>query len=260
MLVSSKISHNWTVGFLKKKDLTSFIMWHAHELDDMFKKKSFGKKKVFFCCYFLFLYDVLDFHVHVVRFLFWFFCIPIWVLSLNCVVTQMYITNIIFVRLQWGQSFCSSKATLSFFLIRMTLCIHLLKSSHVAALCLLWLVIHFLLSQEEVFGSVYIVWMFFSKKKKKKEKEKKCVWPVSLVCACLICCCCSEWEAATLFGSKECFPCLSPSASALAARSVYKTLSAIVLLHGTAAGVEETTTGPFTFSPFLTTLNHLSLR
>lgn len=195
-------------------------------------------------------------------FFFWFFCIPIWVLSLNCVVTQMYITNIIFVRLQWGQSFCSSKATLSFFLIRMTLCIHLLKSSHVAALCLLWLVIHFLLSQEEVFGSVYIVWMFFSKKKKKRKKKrkKKCVWPVSLVCACLICCCCSEWEAATLFGSKECFPCLSPSASALAARSVYKTLSAIVLLHGTAAGVEETTTGPFTFSPFLTTLNHLSLR
>lgn len=79
------------------------------------------------------------------------------------------------------------------------------------------------------------------------------------VCACLICCWCSEWEAATLFGSEECFPCLSPSASALAAQSVYKTLSAIVLLHRTAAGIEETTTGPFTFSPFLTTLNHLSL-
>lgn len=67
------------------------------------------------------------------------------------------------------------------------------------------------------------------------------------VCACLICCCRSKWEAATLFGSEECFPCLSPSASALAAPSVYKTLFAIVLLHGTAAGVEETTTGALHF-------------
>lgn len=65
--------------------------------------------------------------------------------------------------------------------------------------------------------------------------------------ACLICCCRSEWEAATLFGNEECFPCLSPSASALAALSVYKTLSAIVLLHRTAAGVEETTTGALHF-------------
>lgn len=36
-------------------------------------------------------------------------------------------------------------------------------------------------------------------------------------------------------------------------------LSAIVLLHSTAAGVQEATTGPFTFSPFLTTLDYLSL-
>lgn len=37
------------------------------------------------------------------------------------------------------------------------------------------------------------------------------------MCVCVIYCCCSKWEAATLFGSKECFPCLSPSACALAA-------------------------------------------
>lgn len=67
---------------------------------------------------------------------------------------------------------------------------------------------------------------------------------------CVIYCCCSKWEAATLFGSKECFPCLSPSACALAAPSVFKTLSAIVLVHGAAAGIQETTTGLFFFSPF----------
>lgn len=101
-----------------------------------------------------------------------------------------------------------------------------------------------------MYESVYIsVWTFFSVKN---------VCDLQ-VCVCLICCCRSEWEAATLFGNEECFPCLSPPASALAALSVYKMLSAIVLLHRTAAGVEETTTGPFTFSPFLTTLNHLSL-
>ncbi len=71
------------------------------------------------------------------------------------------------------------------------------------------------------------------------------------MCACLICCSRSEWEAATLFGNEECFPCLSPSASALAALSVCKTLSAIVLLHGTAAGVVETTTGALHFLSLL---------
>lgn len=87
------------------------------------------------------------------------------------------------------------------------------------------------------------VWTFLSIKK------TKCVRPIRFS-VCLICCSCSEWEAATLFGSKECFPCLSPSASALEAPSVFKKLSTIVLLHRTAAGVEQTTTGPLTFSPF----------
>lgn len=92
------------------------------------------------------------------------------------------------------------------------------------------------------------MWTFFIVDKKMCEPYRfECV----CMCVCVICCCCSKWEAATLFGSKECFPCLSPSASALAAPSVFETLSAIVLLHGAAAGVQETTTGLFSFSPFL---------
>lgn len=66
-------------------------------------------------------------------------------------------------------------------------------------------------------------------------------------------CVCSSFAVATVNGkwqsslATESFPCLSPSASALAALSVYKTLSAIVLLHGIGAGVGETTAGPYTF-------------
>lgn len=63
----------------------------------------------------------------------------------------------------------------------------------------------------------------------------------------LTCCCCSEWEAPTLFGNRECFPCLSPSASSPAALSVYKRFSAIVLLHGMAAGAKEAPTGALHF-------------
>lgn len=77
MLVSSKISHNWTVGFLKRRISPVSLCGMRMNLMTCLKKNHLGKKKVFFCCYFLFLYDVLDFHVHVVRFLFWFFCIPI---------------------------------------------------------------------------------------------------------------------------------------------------------------------------------------
>lgn len=143
----------------------------------------------------------------------------------------MYITQTIVVKWQWGVSHFVVWKKLFFFLIHW---IRLNPSP---------LTIHPLFCSPTK-RCVYICGRFFM--------TKKCVRPIRLsvwVCACLVCCCCSEWEAATLFGSEERFPCLSPSASALAAPSVYKTLSAIVLLHGTAAVVDETTTGPFTFSP-----------
>lgn len=65
---------DWWLG----KDLISFIMWHAHELDDMFLrkknhfKKTNKKKKVFFCCYFRFLLRCIRVsdHVHVACFFF----------------------------------------------------------------------------------------------------------------------------------------------------------------------------------------------
>lgn len=76
MLVSSKISHNWTVGFLKRRISPVSLCGMRMNLMTCLKKNHLEKKKVFFCCYFLFLYDVLDFHVHVVRFLFLVFLHP----------------------------------------------------------------------------------------------------------------------------------------------------------------------------------------
>lgn len=124
-------------------------------------------------------------------------------------------------------------------------CTHLLNSSHVVAVCLFWLFILFLLSQEGAFyGSVYIsMWTFFP--------VWKNVWDLWVcVYASLICCCHSEWEAATLFGNEECFPCLSPSASALAATSVYKTLSAIVLYTERLLASKRLQQGPSLSLPF----------
>lgn len=57
--------------------------------------------------------------------------------------------------------------------------------------------------------------------KRKKNTKKKHVSSLDFLCVCLICCRRSEWEAATLFGNGERFPCLSPRASTLAATIVY---------------------------------------
>lgn len=108
------------------------------------------------------------------------FCIPpIWVMSLGCCSYRwqnVHNTNhCCEVAVGGAGHFCSSKTTLSFSLsMNDSFCPHLLNSSHVVAVCLLWLfILSHPLSQEEGFGSVYInVWTFFSVEKKEKKKEK----------------------------------------------------------------------------------------
>lgn len=73
-----------------------------------------------------------------------FFASPIRVMSLSCVVTdEMYITQTIVVKFQWGSVICSSKTAFSYFLKNDSFCIHLLNSSHVVC-SLSFLTIHLL--------------------------------------------------------------------------------------------------------------------
>jgi len=86
------------------KDLTSFIMWHAHELDDMLRKKKKKKNQTFFSESFLlqfsFSFRCIRFsdHFHVVCFL------PPHLSDVKpCSYRwQMYITQAFVVKLQWG--------------------------------------------------------------------------------------------------------------------------------------------------------------
>lgn len=67
------------------------------------------------------------------------------------------------------------------------------------------------------------------------------------VCACLFAVAAVNGKRQPSLATKSVSHALAPQPLPLAALSVYKTLSAIVLLHGTAAGVEETTTGALHF-------------
>lgn len=88
MLISSKTHYEWTVGFIDWRDLTSFILWHAHELDDSKKKKK-SKKKLKKIKFFIKNFVLLFFFPDVIEFLITFmlcFCIAIGVMS-DCLVT-----------------------------------------------------------------------------------------------------------------------------------------------------------------------------
>lgn len=171
---------------------------------------------------------------------------------------QMYITQTIVVKLQWGRGgrpFCSSKATFFFFPKNDSFSTHRLNSSHVVAVCLFWLFILFLLSREEAFGSVYIsVWTFFSLKKKMCETFEFVCVRVSFAVAAV------NGKRQPSLATKSVSHALALQPLPWQPRLCTRRFLPLCFYTERLLASKRLQQGPFTFSPFLTTLNHSSLR